>query len=84
MLDLENTISALKYIAGSPAAQFGGFDPQTVEVAKSAIRYLEKLMERETTEKELEAIREARKRHDELVRPRKIEMKELRRILGTR
>lgn len=33
----------LQYIADSPAAQQGGFHPETVKIAKSALRLIRKL-----------------------------------------
>lgn len=39
-MNLEKTISAMKYIANSPAHKYGGFDPQTVLAAKAAVCYL--------------------------------------------
>lgn len=37
----QETIGWLKYIADSPSQENGGFNPQTVEIAKSALKLLE-------------------------------------------
>lgn len=36
----KETIAGLKYIAKSPRKEHGGFHPETINVAKSALRYL--------------------------------------------
>jgi hypothetical protein len=38
--DLADTIDCLEYISESPQREYGGFAPQTVRVAKSALKHI--------------------------------------------
>jgi len=42
-MTLTETIEHLKYIINSPNHLNGGFHPNTVEIAKNALKYLEQL-----------------------------------------
>lgn len=42
----KETILGLKYIINSPGREYGGFHPNTVEIAKSALHQIEKLQAR--------------------------------------
>jgi hypothetical protein len=39
-ISLCETVSGLRYIADSPPRDYGGFNPKTVEIARSALLYL--------------------------------------------
>ena len=43
LLTRKQTISGLKYIAGSPTQEYGGFHPHTVLIAKSALKTIKEL-----------------------------------------
>lgn len=46
VLGLSETIAALEYISESPALEFGGFHPQTVLIAKSALKHLREMSDK--------------------------------------
>jgi hypothetical protein len=45
-MTLKQTLNILKYIAASPHADYGGFDEQTIRVARAAIYQIKKLQKK--------------------------------------
>jgi hypothetical protein len=48
IMTLKQTLNILKYIAASPHADYGGFDEQTIRVARAAIYQIKKLQKKVT------------------------------------
>ena len=43
LLNRKQTVSALRYIADSPPQKYGGFHPQTILIAQSALKTIKEL-----------------------------------------
>ena len=43
---MKQTLDGLRYIAKSPKPEHGGFHPQTVAIAKSALHHIKRLREK--------------------------------------